>query len=219
VVKPARKRKQVQHLVNSQLLSERRACGLIGVSRSVVQYRSHRAANDDCLRQRLKELAEQYPRYGYLILHALLKGEGLVQNPKRTYRIYCEEQLQVRTKRRKRLPNIPRQPMALPSRRTERWSLDFVSDQLATGRRFRILNVIDDYTRECVGQIVDTSISGHRLSVFLDYLGEGQGLPREIILDNGPELTSKAMFLWSRKTGVKLNFIQPARQAHSKCLC
>ncbi len=161
------------------------------MTRSVVQYRSHRAANDDRLRQRLKELAEQYPRYGYLILHALLKGEGLVQNPKRTYRIYCEEQLQVRTKRRKRLPNIPRQPMALPSRRTERWSLDFVSDQLATGRRFRILNVIDDYTRECAGQIVDTSISGHRLSVFLDYLGESQGLPREIILDNGPELTSK----------------------------
>lgn len=211
MVKPAVKRKQVQHLVNSQMLSERRACGLIGVARSVVQYKSNRQSSDDALRTRLKELAERYPRYGYLMLHAFLRSEGLVQNAKRTYRIYTEVGLQVRTKKRKKLPNIPRQPMALPSRQTERWSLDFVSDQLATGRRFRTLNIVDNFTRECVGQWVDTSISGHRLVAVLDHLGQQIGLPREIVLDNGPELTSKAMFLWSQKTGVKLNFIQPGK--------
>lgn len=211
MVKPAVKRKQVQHLVNSQMLSERRACGLIGVARSVVQYKSNRRSSDDRLRSRLKELAERYPRYGYLMLHAFLRAEGLVQNAKRTYRIYTEEGLQVRTKKRKKLPNIPRQPMALPSRQCERWSLDFVSDQLASGRRFRTLNIVDDFTRECVGQWVDTSISGHRLAVVLDHIGNQIGLPREIVLDNGPELTSKAMFLWSQKTGVKLNFIQPGK--------
>lgn len=193
------------------MLSERRACGLIGVARSVVQYKRTNPSNDDKLRSRLKKLAEQYPRYGYLMLHALLRTEGLVQNAKRTYRIYTEEGLQVRTKKRKKLPNIPRQPMALPSRQTERWSLDFVSDQLASGRRFRVLNIVDDFTRECVGQWVDTSISGYRLANVLDHLGQRFGLPSEIVLDNGPELTSKAMFLWSKKTGVKLNFIQPGK--------
>ena len=117
-----------------------------------------RRDGDEVLRVRLRELAERYPRYGYLMLHAFLKAEGLVQNPKKTYRIYTEEGLQVRTKKRRKLPNVPRQPMALPSRQTERWSLDFVSDQLATGRRFRTLNIVDDFTRECVGQLVDTSI-------------------------------------------------------------
>ena len=210
MVKPAVRRKQVQHLVSGKMLSERRACGLVGISRSVAQYNSHRRC-DAALRLRLKELAERYPRYGYLMLHAFLKQEGLVQNAKRTYRLYTEEGLQVRTKKRRKLPNVPRQPMALPSRQTERWSLDFVSDQMATGRRFRTLNIVDDYTRECVGQLVDTSISGQRLAAFLDVLGNQYGLPREIVLDNGPELTSKAMFLWVQRTGVKLNFIQPGK--------
>ena len=159
MVKPATKRCQVQHLVKSGLLSQRRACGLLGVSRSTTQYRSCRP-DDSHLRRRLKEVAEQYPRYGYLMLHALLRREGLVQNNKRTYRLYSGEKLQVRTKKRRKRRNMPRQPMLLPSRPIEQWSLDFVSDQLASGRRFRVLNIVDDFTRECVGQIVDTSISG-----------------------------------------------------------
>jgi len=122
VVKPAVRRKQVQHLVSGKLLSERRACGLVGISRSVVQYNGRRRC-DASLRLRLKELAERYPRYGYLMLHAFLKQERLVQNAKRTYRLYTEEGLQVRTKKRRKLPNVPRQSMALPSRQTERWSL------------------------------------------------------------------------------------------------
>ena len=116
-------------------------------------------------------MADRYPRYGYLLLLQLLKNEGLVINRKRTYRLYVELGLQVRTKRRKKLQR-PRVPMPVPSRPNERWSVDFMSDQLANGRRFRILNLVDDFSRKCVGQIVDTSISGARLACYLDQLGE-----------------------------------------------
>ena len=172
-------------------------------------YRSRRPS-DDALKTRLKQLGEQYPRYGYLMLHAMLKSEGLVINRKRTYRVYTELGMQVRTKKRKKLLR-PRVPMAVPSQANERWSLDFVSDQLSNGRRFRVLNIVDDYSRTCVGQLVDTSISGERLTHFLDEINLVRLLPQTIVLDNGPELTSKAMFLWARRHGVKLHFIQPGK--------
>ena len=191
-------------------MSLRRACGLVSISRSVMKYVSRKAA-DEPLRTRLSELATQYPRYGYPMLHALLKAEGLVVNHKRTYRLYREMGLQVRTKKRKRLPRRDRAPILLPTRPNYRWSLDFVSDQLSSGRRFRVLNIVDDFSRECPGQLVEFSISGSRLARFLDELSTSRGLPSEIVLDNGPELTSKAMFLWSQRTGVKLNFIQPGK--------
>ncbi len=166
--------------------------------------------SDTELRARLKQLAERYPRYGYPTLHEMLRTEGLVQNPKRTYRIYREEGLQVRRKRRKKLTR-PRVPMAVPTRVNERWSVDFVSDQLANGRRFRVFNIVDDFSRECVAQITDFSISGLRLTRELDRLSESRRLPRTIVCDNGPELTCKAMFFWARKRSVKLHFIQPGK--------
>jgi len=190
-------------------LSERRACRLLGVSRTAVRYRP-RLRGDEALRSRLRHLAERYSRYGYLLLHGMLKNEGLVQNKKRTYRIYTELGLQVRTKRRKKLIR-PRVPLDLPSRSGERWSLDFVHDQLSSGRRFRILNIVDDFSRECVGQLVDFSISGQRLARYLDQLAEQLRLPKAIVCDNGTELTSKAMFFWSQERSVKLHFIQPGK--------
>ena len=174
------------------------------------RYRFHRA-DDSALRNRLKALAAQYPRYGCEMLHPMLKAEGLVTNLKRTYRIYKEEGLQVRRKRRKRLAARDRVPMPVPDAMNQRWSMDFVSDQLATGRRFRILNIVDDYTRECVGQIVDFSLSGERVSRLLDQLLHDRGVPTAVVIDNGPEFTSKAMFLWSQRTGVELRFIQPGK--------
>ena len=138
----------------------------------------------------------------------MLKIEGHVINPKRTYRIYREEGLQVRTKRRKKLIR-PRIPMVVPDAVNQRWSIDFVSDQLANGRRFRVLNIVDDYSRECVSQIVDFSISGQRLAREFDRLT--RQLPKTIVCDNGPEFTSKAMFFWAKRTGVKLHFIQPGK--------
>ncbi len=190
--------------------SQRRACRLVGLSRSVAQYRG-RLRRDETLRARLKELAARYRRYGYLRLHVLLAGEGLVVNAKRTYRLYREENLQVRRRKRRRLPRRDRVVLAAPMRPMQRWSLDFMSDQLASGRRFRILNIVDDCSRECPGQIVDLSISGERLARFLDDLARRRGLPETLVLDNGPELTSRAMFEWSRRTGVKLHFIDPGK--------
>jgi putative transposase len=140
----------------------------------------------------------------------MLKIEGLVINPKRTYRIYREEGLQVRTKRRKKLTR-PRIPMLVPDRVNVRWSMDFVSDQLANGRRFRVLNIVDDFSRECVLQVVDFSLSGLRVAKELERLAEHRPLPKTIVCDNGPEFTGKTMFFWSQQSGVKLHFIQPGK--------
>ncbi len=205
----ARQRRRVVEHLKSRQVSERRACRLVGFSRSAIS-RPLQGYGDAQLRAELKSLAEQYPRYGCPTLHGMLRTEGLVINHKRTRRIYCEEGLQVRTKRRKKL-NRPRIPMPVPGGVNERWSVDFVSDQLANGRRFRVFNVVDDFSRECVLQLVDFSISGLRLARELDQLGERRPLPKRIVMDNGPELTSKAMFFWSQRTGVKLHFIQPGK--------
>ena len=209
MVTPEQRRRAVEHLKSRGLGSERRACRLARLSRSVVRYR-RLGRNDERLRERLKGLAQEYPRYGCPTLHDMLKIEGEVVNLKRTYRIYREERLQVRRKRRRKLI-VPRIPMLVPNAANERWSVDFVSDQLATGRRLRVFNVVDDFTRECVLQIVDFSISGQRIVNAVERLSSSRPLPKTIVCDNGPELTSKAMFLWSQRVGVKLHFIQPGK--------
>ena len=210
MVKPASRREIVGYLQSTHRMSERQACRLARLNRGTARYGPNSSDKDTALVARLKDLASQYPRYGYPTLHGMLRSEGLVINPKRTYRIYSQLGLQVRTKRRKKIVR-PRIPMIVPNRMNQRWSVDFVSDQLADGRRFRILNVIDDYSRECVGQIVDTSISGFRVARFLDQLKQTRGLPNTIVCDNGTEFTSKALFFWSQKTQTKLHFIQPGK--------
>ena len=165
---------------------------------------------DQRLRERLKTLAVEHSRYGYLLLYDLLKAEGLVVNKKRTYRLYTEEGLQIRTKKRKKLQR-PRMPMGIPVTANARWSMDFVSGQLSHGRRFRVLNVVDDFTREVVGQLVSVSITGAQVTRFLDQLSEQRDLPPVIVCDNGTEFTSKAMFFWSKERGVRLGFIQPGK--------
>ena len=208
-MKPTQRRGVVAYLQSAHALSQRRACRLARLSRKAANHRPD-TTKDAALTKRLKALGEQYPRYGYLMMHALLKREGLVVNRKRTYRLYSELGMQVRTKRRKKLMR-PRVPMVVPTRVNERWSLDFVHDQLADGRRIRILNIVDDFSRKCVGQVVDTSISGQRLARLLDEIALARPLPKSIVMDNGPELTSKAMFFWSQERAVKLNFIQPGK--------
>ena len=212
VVAPALKRRAAGHLIKTHGISERRACRLLQLHRSVARYRSLSRRDDAPVLAQLKALAQQYPRYGYLMLHHLLRREGLVRNRKRTYRLYTALGLQVRTKRRRKLVR-PRVPMAVPLRPNERWSVDFMSDQLSNGRRFRILNLVDDYSRQCVGQIVDFSISGERLARFLDELGRSVGLPKVLVCDNGSELTSKAMFFWSQRSGY-----QAARACQKFCV-
>jgi putative transposase len=209
VVKPAGKKQMVSHMKDKFSLSERKSCYLAGLSRTGYRYQA-KPKGDELVRSRLKELATKLPRNGYLMLHGFLKQEGLVINKKRTYRIYTEEGLQVRTKKRKKLSR-PRMPMITPMSKDVRWSMDFVSDQLVNGRRIRILNVIDDYSRELVGQMVDFSISGSQVARFLNELGNARSLPDQIVCDNGPEFTCKAMYFWQQENKVKLAFIQPGK--------
>ena len=216
MVKPAGRKQAATHMIAKHRISERAACRLAGISRTAYRYQA-KPSDDDVLRSRLKKLAVDQSAYGYLLLHGLLKAEGLVVNRKRTYRIYTEEGLQVRTKKRKKLQR-PRQPMEVPLSINQRWSMDFVSDQLSNGRRFRVLNVVDDYSREMVGQLVSVSISGWQVARFLSQLIEARGQPNTIVCDNGTEFTSKAMFFLGPRNWSEAWFYT-ARKAHSECFC
>ena len=153
----------------------------------------------------------RYRRYGYQRLHVLLRREGFTLNRKKTYRLYREEQLLVKQRKRRRRATTGRLPLPAPSRRNLRWSLDFVSDQLLDGRRFRCLTVMDDCTRECKGILVDFSIGGERVTRYLDALMASQEKPANTLSDNGTEFTSRAMFYWAQERGIQLNFIGPGK--------
>lgn len=209
MVKPAGRKQVATHMIKTHRLSQRAACKLAGVSRSAYRY-CERPRRDQQARKRLLALASEHKALGYPMLHSMLKSEGLVINRKHTYRLYSEEGLQLRTRKKKKLDR-PRQPMVVPIASNIRWSMDFVSDQLSNGRRFRILNVKDDYSKELVGQLVAYSIGGNQLARFLDQLIEQRSAPDQITCDNGPEFTSKAMFFWQKSAGVKLAFIQPGK--------
>jgi len=210
VVKPAARRQVVDHLRRELGFSESRACGLIRMSRSSYRYTSRRPADDE-VRKRLRALAAKRPRWGYRRLRILLQREGIEMNHKRLYRLYTEEGLKVRRKRRKRIAGLPRNPVPRPDRPNRRWSLDFMSDTLLDGRCFRTLNVVDDFTRECLAIEVDTSIPGRRVVRVLERLVAERGEPESIVLDNGPELTSRAVDAWAYQHGIRLDFIRPGK--------
>lgn len=210
MVTPAARREAVAHVRAAFELSERRACRLIGTDRTSVRYRSVRP-DDAPLRERLKTLAEERRRFGYRRLHVLLRREGHAVNHKKVQRLYREERLTVRRRRgRKRALGV-RAPMATPLAANQRWSLDFVSDQLVDGRRFRILAVADDCTRECLALVADTSISGLRVARELDAVIRRRGRPAMIVSDNGTELTSNAILDWADRTGVGWHYIAPGK--------
>ena len=209
-MRPAGKRAVVTHLVEAQGLSERRACRLAELNLSTWQY-APRRQEPSGLRERLRELAGERRRFGYRRLHVLLRREGWQVNHKAVHRIYVEEGLQVRKRKRKRIARAERQPMPVPEVANERWSMDFQHDLLATGQRFRTLNVVDDFSRECPAIEVDTSLPGTRVVRVLDRLAETRGLPGAIVLDNGPEMTGKALDEWAWRNGVRLHFIEPGK--------
>ncbi len=190
--------------------SERRACRLVGVERSSYRYRAESEEPLD-LRARLRALAEQRRRFGYRRLYVLLRRQGLRVNHKRVYRLYRQEGLSLRLRRRKRLSSAARIPLARPQRPNQRWSMDFMSDFTAEGRRLRILTVVDDFTRYCGAIEVDTSIPGARVVQVLERLAERQGFPEVIVTDNGPEFTGKELDRWAYKNKVRLDFIRPGR--------
>jgi len=199
----------VEHLRQDFGLSQRRSCALVAAPRSSCRY-VRRRVEPEGLRKRLVELAVARPRFGYPRLHVLLRREGHVINRKRVWRLYREEGLAVRRRRRKRVA-LPRQPLAVPTRRDECWSMDFVSDRLAGGRAIRTLTIVDDVTRECPALEVDTSLSGVRVAAVLERLWQAGRRPTTIRVDNGPELTSQALDAWAYRRGVRLHFIEPGK--------
>jgi putative transposase len=210
MVTPAAKRQAVAHLCSSYEVSQRRACRAIGCDRMTVRYRSRRA-DVLRLRERLRALAHERRRFGYRRLHIFLKREGFVVNHKRLFRIYREERLMVRKRRgRKRAPGT-RAPLPVPALPNDLWALDFVSDQLVSGRRFRILAVYDVCTRECIMSVADFSLGGKRVARELDRLIAWRGKPRTIVSDNGTELTSNAMILWYGDVQVDWHYIDPGK--------
>ena len=203
-------RREVVEFFKSQGHSERHACALAGLGRSTCRYR-HRRRDPAELVARLRELAAAKPRYGYRFLHTLLRREGRQVNHKRVYRLYRAEGLTVRRRKRRRLRVSRPLPSVALVRPNERWSMDFVHDDLSDGRRFRTLNIIDAYTRECLAIEVDFSLPAARVVRVLDKLVWQYGLPESLRVDNGPEFISTALDRWAFKHGVKIDFIQPGK--------
>jgi len=190
--------------------SQRRACSLVGLAPKVYRHRSRRP-DDGALRARLKGLAAERRRFGYRRLHLLLKREGVAVNHKKLFRIYREERLVVKKRGGRKRALGMRAPMAIPQGADQRWSLDFVSDALADGRRFRVLAIVDDFTRECLALVADTSLSGTRVARELDAVIAVRGQPAMIVSDNGTELTSMAILRWQQETGVAWHYIAPGK--------
>ena len=185
-----------------------RACRIVGLPRSTHDYKPKARPQDDVLRERLRELAARHRRWGLPRLHSTLRKRGFVKNKKRTCRIYAQEKLQVRLRRRKKLARVPRVARPLPSRPNEVWSIDFVFDWLLTKRKLKCLTIIDDFTREAVGIFAAHSISGAEVARFIDALPRK---PARIRSDNGPEFASTAMLDWIEDSKIEHEFITPGK--------
>ena len=209
-MKPAQKRAAAQFFRVGFRVSERRACRLAGMARSSYRYRSQ-AADQTALRVRLRDLAAARVRYGYRRLHILLRREGWPVNHKRIYRIYRQEGLGIRVKRRRKLASAPRVLPPPATKPLERWSLDFLSDSLTDGRRFRVLTIVDNVSRVSPAIAVGVSLTGERVVGLLEGLRATVGVPQRIAIDNGPEFVSKALDAWAYRNSVQLEFSRPGK--------
>lgn len=209
MVSPAIRRQAAQLLQDALGVSERRACRIVGAHRKTVRYVSKK--QDSELVERIKTIALARPRFGYRRITVLLRREGVAVNHKRVYRLYRRENLAVRRRKRRKYVAMPRVLPGSPTRPNERWSLDFVSDALTDGRSFRVLNVVDDYTRECLVACVDLSLPGARVARELERVVEMRGKPTVLLCDNGPEFTSKALDCWAYEHGIAIDFIKPGK--------
>jgi putative transposase len=192
-------------------MSERHACRLLGLGRSTHRYRERKAERDVGLRRRLKELAAKRMRFGYRRLRVMLVREGMAANHKRVYRLYREEGLAMRIRQRRRIRWSGAVVKPAARQPNERWSMDFVSDCVSSGKVIRMLTIVDDCTRECPVIEVDTSLGGLRVRRVLDRIASEWGLPEAIVVDNGPEFRGRALAAWSEERGVRLEFIQPGK--------
>jgi putative transposase len=210
VVTATQRRRAVTFLRVSRQVGVTLACRVLTMSRSSFGYRSRRSEPDAPIRTRLRALAEAHPRWGAPRLHWCLTREGLVTNHKRTERLYREEGLAVRRRRRKRVASV-RLVRAPVSHANARWSIDFVHDRLADGRAIRVLTVVDECTRECPALTVDHSLPSVRVIDTLDQLAGSRGLPERLVCDHGSEFTSRRFLSWARARNVALDFIRPGK--------
>jgi putative transposase len=210
VVGPQAKRVVVTYMMQVHGLGVTRACGLIGISRSLYRYESTRPGDTE-LTERLTALAGQKRRYGYRRLHVLLLREGWEINRKRTYRVYHAAGLMVRRRKRKRIAGVERLEKVMAVAPNSSWSMDFVSDGFVDGRRLRCLNIVDDLTKECLAIEVDTSLPGRRVVNVLERLAESRGLPKSVTVDNAPEFISKVLDEWAYRKQLQLRFIEPGK--------
>lgn len=210
MVSPQAKREAVGMLTAERAMGVTRACGLVGISRSLYRYRGRRSPALE-LRNRIAELAAIKRRYGYRRIQVLLRREGWSVNHKRTYRLYREQGLAVHHRKRKRIGLTGRLPRPAPKGPNENWSMDYVADGLIDGRKLRVLAIVDDYSRECLALEVDTSLPGARVVAVLERLADLRGLPHSITVDHGPEFESQALDAWAYRRGVRLGFIRPGK--------
>jgi putative transposase len=200
----------VSWAIKEKSYSQRRACALVGMAPKVYRHQPKRL-DDSRLRERLKALGNQRRRFGYRRLQLLLRREGIGVNHKKLYRVYREERLVVRRRGGRKRALGTRAPMAIPQGANQRWSVDFVQDTLIDGRRFRALAIVDDFTRECLGLAVDTSLSGVRVARELSMIVEQRGRPCMVVSDNGTEFTSRAILTWSQEQSVDWHYIAPGK--------
>jgi len=210
MVTPAARREAAAHLCSVHRVSPRRVCRAIGVDRALVRYRSRRP-DDKAVRTRWRELAAMRRRLGWRRLRVLLSRGGVHMNHKKLRRLYVEEPQQVRRRIGRKRAAVTRVPLVLPRGPNQRWSMDFVHDALSDGRRFRILAVVDDYTRESLYLVADTSLPGARVIRELEAVIARRGLPRQSVSDNGPEFNGLAMLGWAQGLGLEWNYIDPGK--------
>lgn len=192
-------------------ISARRACRLVGLSRTVLHYEPKADPSNAALEQRLVELAHERRRFGYRRLHALVRREGVLVNHKRVWRLYQKAGLAVRRRRRRRGVAVDREPLAVPTAPNQVWSMDFVMDALSNGRRVKCLTIVDDFTKESVDIVPDHSIPGLYVTRVLDQAAQFRGLPAAIRTDQGPEFTGRALDQWAYRHGVQLKLIAPGK--------
>jgi putative transposase len=208
MVRLTAKRRAVSCVMEAFGKGERWSCRAIGVCRASLRYQRTRVDPPELVRD-LLQLAKDRPRYGYRFLHRKLRRQGYSYNHKRIYRLYREHGLALRVRRRKRSAASPRTTPPRPTAANQQWAMDFVSDHLASGRTFRTLTVVDEFSRFSPGVLVEHSIGGERVARFLDEIAATTGLPSQIVVDNGPEFISNALDKWAYERGVKLYFIKP----------
>lgn len=210
-MKPVRRREVIRHYQDVFQVSERRACNAMGFGRASHRYQSRRDT-EVALRMRLKELAESRVRYGYRRLHVLLQREGWCVNHKRLYRLYCEEGLSIRTRSPKRRRSCRyRSGRSEVGAMNDVWAMDFMSDRLFDGKPFRILTIVDCYTREALATSARTNFRAYQVIDELDRLARIRGRPRNIRVDNGPEFTGRLLDQWAYLNKVELDFSRPGK--------